>query len=61
LGLIGFVLGSFFVRIPVFGVKTRKIGFVLHKNLFSSTQISQIALAFGGNGNGDPSEIRGAK
>ena len=33
LALIGFVLGSFFVPIAVFGVKTRKIGFVLQKRV----------------------------
>jgi hypothetical protein len=33
LGLIGFVLGLFFGEIVVFGLKTHKIGFVLHKKV----------------------------
>jgi hypothetical protein len=33
LGLFGFVLGLFFVEIVVFGLKTHKIGFVLHKKV----------------------------
>ena len=45
LALFGFVLGSFFGKIAVFGLKTWKFGFVLHKKvLFLSTNFHELYL-----------------